>query len=340
MTKEIRDSSDKGNYTSNLIDEINRCLKRDEEWKAAYRAFIETARNSQPAKDANTATLTAAVMENNAARFFLKKDYTACEQETKKLIDRPELNDRERGWFMQLGAAYLYQRDKSRALSMQRKAFDLNSSLLLPPDGVQYHKMADRTGTQASAALAFLRQFDNANDLVIRIHTICDRLVFGVAADLFEQAVDDVAMVIGISSSRPEKTFGRGPDCLWLGSDGTFLVIEAKDEVGLDRTEMYKSETEQLLHSLEWFKQEYPGKTARPLIIHPASATAHSAVFPTDGRVITLDVLDKFAASVRSFALAVANQPISSITERFIYQQLETNKLLFDRCWSSAKKVV
>jgi hypothetical protein len=56
--------------------------------------------------------------------------------------------------------------------------------------------------------------------------------------------------------------------------------------------------------------------------------------------VITPDVLDKFTASVRSFALAVASQPISAVTEKFVYQQLEANKLLFDRCWSAAKKVV
>jgi hypothetical protein len=56
--------------------------------------------------------------------------------------------------------------------------------------------------------------------------------------------------------------------------------------------------------------------------------------------VITPDVLDKFTASVRSFALAVATLPISAMTEKFVYQQLEANKLLFDRCWSSAKKVI
>lgn len=56
--------------------------------------------------------------------------------------------------------------------------------------------------------------------------------------------------------------------------------------------------------------------------------------------MITPDVLDKFTTSVRSFALAVATQPISTVAEKFVYQQLEANKLLFDRCWSSAKKVV
>jgi hypothetical protein len=340
ITKELRDSSDKENYTTNLVHEINRCLRRDEERKTAYRAFIENARNSQPEKGANSAALEAAVMEYNAARFFLQKDYVACELETKKLIDRTGLNNKERGWFMQLGAAYLYQRDKPRALSMQKKAFDLNNSLLLPPEGVQYHKMADRKETQARAALSFLTEFDNANEMVIRVHSICDRLVFGVESELFEQALDDVARVIGISSSRPEKTTGRGPDCLWLGPDGTFLVIEAKDEVELGRTELHKSETEQLIHSLEWFKQEYPGKAARPLVVHPAVATAHAAVFPTDGRVITPDVLDNFVSAVRCFVIAVATQPISALNEKFVYQQLEANKLLFDRCWSSAKKAL
>jgi hypothetical protein len=339
MTKEIRDSSEKENYTSNLIDEINRCLKRDEGWKAAYRAFIEDSRDSQPDNEANTAALESAVMEYNAAKFFLQKNYAASEQETNKLLDRPSLNDRERGWFMQLAAAYLYPRDKSKALSMQKRACELNGSLLIPPEGIQYHRMADRAETQSRSALSFLREFDNSNTLVIHIHTVCDRLTFGVDSELFERALDDVARVIGIASSRPERTVGRGPDCLWLGADRTFFIIEAKDEVELDRTEMYKSETEQLIHSCEWFKQEYPGRVARPLIIHPATATAHAAVFPADGRVITPEVLDKFTASVRSFALALATQPVAAITERIVYEQLELNNLLFDRCWSSAKKV-
>ena len=50
MTKEIRESSEKENYSSNLVHEINRCLKRDEEWKTTYRAFIENARTRSTTK--------------------------------------------------------------------------------------------------------------------------------------------------------------------------------------------------------------------------------------------------------------------------------------------------
>ena len=225
-------------------------------------------------------------------------------------------------------------------MSMQKRAFELNSALFIPPEGIQYHRMAGRTETQSRSALRFLKEFDNSNSYVIHVNAICDRLAFGVEPELVEQAIADVASVIGISSSRPEKTIGKGPDCLWLGDNGVFFIIEVKSDVELDRKEIYKSETEQLIHSCEWFKQEYPGKTGRPFMVHPATKTAHEAVFPSDGRVITPDVLQRFVASVRSFAVALATEQQSAINEKIVYTQLEMNKLLFDRCLSDAKKVL
>ncbi len=339
ICKEIRESSEKESYSSHLVDEINRCLRRDEEWKAAYRAFIESYREQRSKKEPDAETLNAAASEHKAARLFLIKDYAGCEAETKKLIERAGLSDREKGWFMQLSSAYLYSRDKSRALSTQKRAYELNNYLLIPPDGVQYHRMADRTETQTRSALRFLRQFDNSNSFVIHANNICDRLAFGIEAELFEAALDDVAAIIGVSSSRPEKIVGKGPDCLWLGDGGTFFILEAKSMVELQRKEIHKSETEQLIHSCEWFKQEYPGKTGHPFMIHPATKLAHEAVFPSNGRVITPDVLQAFVTSVRSFVAAIANQPPAEVDEKTVYAQLEVNRLLFDRCMSSAKKV-
>ncbi|MDE3168715.1 MAG: hypothetical protein KGL75_01125, partial [Acidobacteriota bacterium] len=114
---------------------------------------------------------------------------------------------------------------------------------------------------------------------------------------------------------------------------------EAKAGVDQGRTEIFKSETEQLIHSCEWFKQEYPGRGMRPLIVHPATVLAHEAVFPSDGRVVTQAVLAGFSDAVRSLAVAFAMRPASEITEKLIHEQLQANSLLFDRCWASAKKI-
>jgi hypothetical protein len=149
ICKEIRESSERDAYPSHLIDEINRCLRRDEEWKVAYRAFIESYREQRAKREPDKEDLNAAAGEYKAARLFLNKDYVGCEAETKKLIERAGLSASEKGWFMQLSSAYQYPRDKSRALSTQKKAYELNSYLLIPPEGVQYHRMADRIETQA-----------------------------------------------------------------------------------------------------------------------------------------------------------------------------------------------
>jgi hypothetical protein len=164
-------------------------------------------------------------------------------------------------------------------------------------------------------------------------------LAFGIEAELFEAALDDVAAIIGISSSRPEKIVGKGPDCLWLCDGGEFFIFEAKSMVELQRKEIHKSETEQLIHSCEWFKQEYPGKTGHAFMLHPATKLAREAVFPTGGRVITPDVLQTFVASVRSCVAAIASQSAADVDEKAVYGQLEINRLLFDRCMSHAKKV-
>src|SRR5262249_11868586 len=184
-----------------------------------------------------------------------KKDYVACEQEAQKLIDRSALTEKERGWFMQLAASYVYARDKSKALSLQKRAYELNSSLAIPPEGAQYHRMADRSETQSRSALRFFADFENANSYMIYVNGVCDRLAFGVEADAFERALNEAAAILGVSSSRPEKEIGVGPDVLWLGDGGFFFVIEAKSEVEEDRKELYKSETGQRLHTLAGFKQ-------------------------------------------------------------------------------------
>ena len=186
--------------------------------------------------------------------------------------------------------------------------------------------------------LRFYSDFDNANDFVMRAQSICDRLNFGVEAELFEQGLQDVARLIGIASSRPEKETGRGPDCLWLGENGQFRLLEAKSEVDLGRREIYKSETEQLLHSCEWFAQEYGGKSAVPLMFHPATVLAKEAVYPKRGRVVTPEVLEKFVESVRSYVATVASRDRGAISEKAIREALQANSLHFNFCFSNAKE--
>jgi DEAD/DEAH box helicase len=339
ITREINRLSTEDKYSQSLVEEINRCLERADVWKAFYRSFIEESRKNLNGQVQHNVDLVTATTERAAADLFLKRKYEEAAGRIQTLLDGSGLTEREKGWFMQLAASYLYGKDKSKALSMQKKAYELNSFLFVPPDGTTYHRMAASSESQSIVALRHLLSHANINDFVLDSHSVCDHLAFGIESELFEQALEKAATIIGISSSRPEKITGRGPDCLWGGDNDQFLVIEAKSEVDLDRTEIHKSETEQLTHSCEWFRQEYVGKDRmKALLIHPATKLAREAVFPPTGRVVTAGVLENFVLSIRNYVSAVAGLSGANRTEREIRSRLEANSLLFDRCFASAEK--
>lgn len=104
-----------------LVQEINRCLRRDDEWKAFNRSFIDSARGTEGGRKSHSLTVEAAETERAAAELFLKRDYLKAHTQVQKLVDRPGLSNREKGWYLQVAAAYLYPGDKSRAMSTQKK---------------------------------------------------------------------------------------------------------------------------------------------------------------------------------------------------------------------------
>lgn len=338
VTREIRESVDHSEYPRALTEELRRCLRRDDEWKAFYRSYIEAARDKAPEGPEKLETLEIATTEHQAAQYFHRREYRRAQSEVQNILDRSELTDRERGWFLQLAAAYTYPANKSEAMSMQKRAYELNSSLFVPPEGVTYHKMAEHQQSQSARALQFVLAHENLNEFVLRTNAICDRLAFGMESELFEQALEDVANVVGIDSSRPEKTLGKGPDCLWRGDAGNFLVMEAKSDTKEGRKVIYKRESQQLLHSCEWFKQEYVGKSGLPLMFHRATHLDRGVVFIPEGRIVTPDLLEGFATRVRGYVTAVANQERAKLVEKMVHGQLQANRLLFSECFAGAKK--
>ena len=144
ITNEIKKSEEEAKYRSALIQEINRCLSRDEGWKGFYRSSIEAARDSAGSRPEYKASLQITATENTAAALFLRRNYEGAAVEIQTLLSNHALSDQEKGWFLQLAATYLYGSDKSKAMSMQRKAYELNSYLFVPPEGIRYHRMAEQ----------------------------------------------------------------------------------------------------------------------------------------------------------------------------------------------------
>jgi hypothetical protein len=156
-------------------------------------------------------------------------------------------------------------------------------------------------------------------------------LVWGPRTSAFEQAWADLAWHIGLAGQRPERDIGAGPDDLWALPDGNFIVCEAKTDRGHDHA-VYKKDAEQLSNSMDWFRGQYPGMNAVPLLVHPQERFDAQAAVPTSCRVINLAKLDGLRSALQRWTTSLADhdsyRDVSRVGQLLDAQQLTTSTFI------------
>ena len=323
LTAELKREA--GNPYQAILDLVSQCLKRDPDWQDYHRAAVQ---NTQMEQEPASANIELASAEFQAWRHALNGQYSRAAAKIARLIDKNnDLADVDVGWYLQLQAEYLHHIDPTGALEKQLKAHELNSNLLKPPQGVQFRKIQARTTGQSEAVIDWVRRFNEPNALVADVNTILEDLTFGVSHDVFEKALNDLAAVIGFQSQRPDKESKRGPDVLWRMADGHYLVIEAKNQVDLDRQNIFKKEAEQLGHHITWFNQTFLGEQHTPILIHPSAILAHDAYLDANASIIQEDDLQRFVNTVRGFVTVLAGKSLHLLSATDVAAQLQTHEL-------------
>lgn len=161
-----------------------------------------------------------------------------------------------------------------------------------------------------------------------------DRAVFETEPHLFEQSLKDLAAYLGAAGARPEHEQGEGPDGLFAWPTMN-LVIEAKNERRLDS--IPKRDAEQLLHSMQWFGDNYPSlkATAIPVMVSRAIRRAKGVHLPPGTRIVTPESLDKLLAATSNFALRIAQKAPAEWTVPGVVGLLNDHRLVPDRLIAS-----
>jgi hypothetical protein len=234
------------------------------------------------------------------------------------------MDEKQKGWYLQVAAKYRYAVDEGRALQTQAGAHGKNDRMLPPPTGtIMRPEKGDRTDA-ATAILRWYSGFSNVNGAIAALQDARGRLGFNVSADTMEQALMDLALFVGAEASRPEHTLGRGPDDLWLFNDASF-VIEAKNEAEYER--LPKKDSGQLHDSLQWFRQTYPGREPSPIIVAKPTEAEPDAHFPKGTRVLTPDGLAKLVANVEGLLGELVKRPAAQWSAKQVTQLLARWKL-------------
>lgn len=285
---------------------MQQVLNRDGNWIKLHKSRItKTTRQT-----INNELIEYAEVERNAFDLAISGQFLQASETVRSAINKfKNLDVDDEGWYLQLAATYMYKADRGKSMELQLSAHKKNSYLLRPPEGISYVKLTKKQTTQSIRVKEFIENYIESNALVLHINTILESLTFSPESSAqFEKAYCDIGKCLGFEAQQPEKEFGVGSDVLWNIYEDEYLIIEAKNEVKLTRTEIYKSETEQISNSMNWFEKEYLDKIGTPVLIHPSNKLHREAFAPSKSVVLNEYNLKAMVNNIRGFFVKLAER--------------------------------
>lgn len=281
-------------------------FKRNSEWISASKSNLS---NVVYNKSRNVDSLIVAMRE------AFEKECLENYEESFSIIaqEKDKTNDNKtKGLLMQYMAEYKNFSNPAMAQEILLSARNFNSMVLKPIKGIQFSKLTSTNNGQSRSIIKYIEENGfNANEYVLHVSAILEDLKFSDNhAKRFEKALNDVASVIGIASSRPEVQFGgKAPDNLIAFSNSEYVIIECKNRT---TTELIsKDDCEQLLSSIQWFKNHYIlGEKYIPIMIHNSDTFRTEASPSPDMRIMTPKLLDEFSRAIRGFVEGVVKNGV------------------------------
>lgn len=301
---------------------IDQCLKRDPSWvKVSKKTLLKAQAKMGLALD------NASVAVRLAFDIARSGDYKAASDLLSTAANAAQ-DDDEKAWLMCKLAAMQHHLNPATSQKTLLSAHKLNPNVLRPMEGIAYQKLAAQKGAQAAEVQSYHQErFLEAADRILESNQLTDDLRFqSVTPDKFEAAIDDVARFIGLHSQRPEKQLNDGPDNLWALPDGSFLVIECKNNATSEKG-ISKADLGQLDQAMSWFFGKYTkAATGTPIIIHPLRTLGDGASEVEGMRIMTETELKKLRKALTSFAKSLGDPDILN-SQKQINELLATHGL-------------
>ncbi len=310
------------------LDCVKKMLNRDAGWKDYYVDQMAEVALEMP----NPAMLNLYATELQAETKAEDGRYDeACNLIQAMLDKNSTLPPEDRGWYKQEMARLLFRQSRVDSLAMQNSAHKLNPYLLKPKEGMVFKKLEPFSQKRVVNIIGWVRQSKDYQDLMMRVHAILGDLRFGVEADTFEQAFDELGRALGFASERPDKAWGKGPDNLWCLRSNFYLLVECKNQVKTSRDEIAKTESGQMNNSFAWFTEQYPGATAACVMVIPTKKVNQAAGFNMSVTVIREGNLRSLVRNVQNFFQEFSVADLMDLDEKTVQGWLKMHDLETDQ---------
>lgn len=287
-------------------------LNRDPEWIKQSKAALSNLNYDKSIKVDSIVVAQREAFEKESLERY-DEAFAILETEKNKTSDRMT-----KGLLMQYMAEYKNFINPAQSQELLLSARKLNGMVLKTKKGIGFEKiLCSPNGQEANILKYYVENKFGLNDYIIHVDSILDDLCFSQDnAHKFEEALKNIATIIGISSSRPEHEYGgKAPDNLLALSQSEYAIIECKSRS--TALQISKDDCGQLLQSIQWFKNHYVDSSLiyHPILIHNSSVFGKDASPSKDMRVMTPLLLEDFRKSVRTFCGALVRNDIMTNME-------------------------
>lgn len=303
LTSATRAQLDMGSTVSREVKDLKelattvvKSFDRDLDWVEYHAEAL--AEGVQPeAADPNRFDVAAA--ERKAFNLWADGYHDKAISRLDKSVNTAEVKPdaQTRGWLLQLAGRIANQWGHSeRGDELQREAYGNNRNLLRPKVTPPYRPLATPSA-QAQVIAQQLGSYRIRRGLLKRYEDVVAQLHPHASANQFEQALMELAQMIGLSAERFDSG-GQGPDVLWLLPEKVGFIIEAKSRKR-EKNALTKENHGQLLVAQEWFAHNYPDYTAVRVSVHPTNMATKAAA-ATDSYALTYETLTSLISDARA----------------------------------------
>jgi hypothetical protein len=319
----VDELSDKNQPMDALKDLMKQSLQRDEGWKEFYKEEMDKIDPEQN-KSAIYETL---VLERKAAVLNYAGDHAKSSVLIQKIVDTYCNNDSEKGWYLQLMARYKYLQSKVDSNTLQKSAFLKNHELLKPSEGITYQKLDFINENRIQRIIKHIKSFDSFEELKLNVEGVLSDLEFGTTAEKFESALQDLGLLLGFLSERPDKEFKKGPDNLWCGVSNQYFIFECKSEVNVERQEINKHEAGQMNTHCAWFESQYGDSSVKRILVIPTKNLSYHGDFTHEVEIMRRGKLKSLRSNVKAFFKEFNKYEIDSVSDEKIQEFLNAHQL-------------
>lgn len=303
--KQMDENARKEEFLSPLFE----LLSRNKEWSEAHLSYIKNVKYNQIDWQRNRID-----SFRRAFNEAINGDYPAAVDILEKYLSKIKGDDtEEKGYVNYLIAKYSQFYDPTLSVEHLCTARKLNKQLPISDSVLNSDAHSDVIVWQGNnVAKTFFSNTENSANSIEKSMEKISKLsyeddVTGLSADQFEEAVDSLGKVIGFLTERPDKEKYKdgGPDNLWVVKETRFYVIECKNQ---ERSEsVSKKSGEQLLSSVEWFKQRQGsyGNTCVPIMFHRSNRIDKETSMPEGTKIIDDKKLKNLIKAVEGYVYAL-----------------------------------